>query len=269
MQQIRLAYPKQIRIYRIQDGLSSHWTPAIRAGRTTRTSNWCRPRPTPVSSTGSRARSGRSTSSSERERRKIEAAKRRERRAAKTAELETRRLNHASVRGATLRDAALVVRRAGENGQSDSCESWPAQPPELSRRGRFEPPPPDACQPPRGDEGRARPPERGQSPQADAHVTRDPRRDSRGIRARRARRHPLRPASIPRRKRRTPLLVGEKLAERRRVMNLSQIDAARSNTRIGVHLPCKAANRRLAPRRRRPHGHTRRTHPDGTVVPPR
>ena len=31
MQQIRLAYPKQIRIYRIQDGLSSHWTPAIRA----------------------------------------------------------------------------------------------------------------------------------------------------------------------------------------------------------------------------------------------
>jgi transposase len=29
--QIRLAYPKQIRIYWIQDGLSSHWTPAIRA----------------------------------------------------------------------------------------------------------------------------------------------------------------------------------------------------------------------------------------------
>jgi transposase len=31
MHQIRLAYPKQIRIYWIQDGLSSHWTPAIRA----------------------------------------------------------------------------------------------------------------------------------------------------------------------------------------------------------------------------------------------
>ena len=30
MRQIRLAYPKQIRIYWIQDGLSSHWTPAIR-----------------------------------------------------------------------------------------------------------------------------------------------------------------------------------------------------------------------------------------------
>ena len=31
MRQIRLAYPKRIRIYWIQDGLSSHWTPAIRA----------------------------------------------------------------------------------------------------------------------------------------------------------------------------------------------------------------------------------------------
>lgn len=31
MQTIRLAYPRQIRIYWIQDGLSSHWTPAIRA----------------------------------------------------------------------------------------------------------------------------------------------------------------------------------------------------------------------------------------------
>ena len=31
MKLIRLAYPKQIRIYWIQDGLSSHWTPAIRA----------------------------------------------------------------------------------------------------------------------------------------------------------------------------------------------------------------------------------------------
>ncbi|MGH2801147.1 MAG: IS630 family transposase [Thermoleophilaceae bacterium] len=31
MQQIRLAYPRRIRIYWIQDGLSSHWTPAIRA----------------------------------------------------------------------------------------------------------------------------------------------------------------------------------------------------------------------------------------------
>jgi transposase len=31
MRQIRLAYPKRIRIYWIQDGLSCHWTPAIRA----------------------------------------------------------------------------------------------------------------------------------------------------------------------------------------------------------------------------------------------
>jgi transposase len=31
MKQIRLAYPRQIRIYWIQDGLSCHWTPAIRA----------------------------------------------------------------------------------------------------------------------------------------------------------------------------------------------------------------------------------------------
>jgi transposase len=31
MKLIRLAYPKRIRIYWIQDGLSSHWTPAIRA----------------------------------------------------------------------------------------------------------------------------------------------------------------------------------------------------------------------------------------------
>jgi transposase len=31
MRQIRLAYPKHIRIYWIQDGLSSHWTPEIRA----------------------------------------------------------------------------------------------------------------------------------------------------------------------------------------------------------------------------------------------
>ena len=31
MKQIRLAYPRQIRIYWIQDGLSSHWTPDIRA----------------------------------------------------------------------------------------------------------------------------------------------------------------------------------------------------------------------------------------------
>lgn len=31
MRQIRLAYPRRIRIYWIQDGLSSHWTPAIRA----------------------------------------------------------------------------------------------------------------------------------------------------------------------------------------------------------------------------------------------
>lgn len=31
MKQIRLAYPRHIRLYWIQDGLSSHWTPAIRA----------------------------------------------------------------------------------------------------------------------------------------------------------------------------------------------------------------------------------------------
>jgi transposase len=31
MKTIRLAYPRRIRIYWIQDGLSSHWTPAIRA----------------------------------------------------------------------------------------------------------------------------------------------------------------------------------------------------------------------------------------------
>src|SRR5205823_15034199 len=31
MRQIRLAYPRRIRISWIQDGLSSHWTPAIRA----------------------------------------------------------------------------------------------------------------------------------------------------------------------------------------------------------------------------------------------
>jgi transposase len=31
MRQIRLAYPSHIRLYWIQDGLSSHWTPAIRA----------------------------------------------------------------------------------------------------------------------------------------------------------------------------------------------------------------------------------------------
>jgi len=31
MKMIRLAYPRHIRIYWIQDGLSSHWTPAIRA----------------------------------------------------------------------------------------------------------------------------------------------------------------------------------------------------------------------------------------------
>ncbi len=31
MRQIRLAYPQQIRLYWIQDGLSSHWTPEIRA----------------------------------------------------------------------------------------------------------------------------------------------------------------------------------------------------------------------------------------------
>jgi hypothetical protein len=31
MKKIRLAYPRQIRSYWIQDGLSSHWTADIRA----------------------------------------------------------------------------------------------------------------------------------------------------------------------------------------------------------------------------------------------
>ena len=31
IRQIRLAYPAKVRIYWIQDGLSSHWTPEIRA----------------------------------------------------------------------------------------------------------------------------------------------------------------------------------------------------------------------------------------------
>ena len=33
MQQIRLAYPRRLRLYWIQDNLSCHWTPAIRAWR--------------------------------------------------------------------------------------------------------------------------------------------------------------------------------------------------------------------------------------------
>jgi transposase len=114
MQQIRLAYPKQIRIYWIQDGLSSHWTPAI---RTWAADNNFELVPTPTyasflnrieSTFGSidefvcknadyldwdafnhalaehvRHRND----PAERERRKIEAAKRRQHRAAKTTEL--------------------------------------------------------------------------------------------------------------------------------------------------------------------------------------
>ena len=111
MRQIRLAYPKHIRIYWIQDGLSCHWTPAIRAFASANNMELV---PTPTyasylnrieSTFGSidefvcknadyldwdafgyalaehvRHRN----SPSERKRRKLEAAKRRERRAAKT-----------------------------------------------------------------------------------------------------------------------------------------------------------------------------------------
>ena len=134
MRQIRLAYPKRIRIYWIQDGLSSHWTPAI---RTWAAANNFELVPTPTyASFLNRIESTFGTidefvcknadyldwdafnhalaehvrhrnDPAERERRKIEAAKRRERRAAKNHRAQTRRLNHASVPGATLRDAAL------------------------------------------------------------------------------------------------------------------------------------------------------------------
>jgi hypothetical protein len=66
VQQIRPAYPKHIRIYWIQDGLSSHWTPPSAPTQTPTTSSWSPPLPTPASSTGSRGPSTRSTSSSAR-----------------------------------------------------------------------------------------------------------------------------------------------------------------------------------------------------------
>lgn len=111
MRQIRLAYPKHIRIYWIQDGLSSHWTPDI---RTYADANNMELVPTPtyasylnrIESTFGAidefvcknadyldwdaftvALAGHvrhRNSPAERERRKIEAAKRRQRRTAKT-----------------------------------------------------------------------------------------------------------------------------------------------------------------------------------------
>jgi transposase len=110
MQMIRLAYPRRIRIYWIQDGLSCHWTPSIRAWAE---SNNVELVPTPTyASFLNRIESTfgaldefvcknadyldwdafghalaehvrHRNSPAERERRKIEAAKRRERRAAK------------------------------------------------------------------------------------------------------------------------------------------------------------------------------------------
>jgi transposase len=111
MRQIRLAYPSRLRIYWIQDGLSCHWTPAIRAYAE---ANNIELVPTPTyASYLNRIESTFGTidefvcknadyldwdafghalaehvrhrnSPAERERRKIEAAKRRQRRAAKT-----------------------------------------------------------------------------------------------------------------------------------------------------------------------------------------
>jgi len=111
MKQIRLAYPKQIRLYWIQDGLSSHWTPDIRAWAAVNNVELV---PTPTyASFLNRIESTfgaldefvcknadyldwdafgyaladhvrHRNSPAERERRKIEAAKRRQRRAAKT-----------------------------------------------------------------------------------------------------------------------------------------------------------------------------------------
>ena len=111
MRQIRLAYPSRLRLYWIQDGLSGHWTPAIRAYAE---ANNIELVPTPTyASYLNRIESTFGTidefvcknadyldwdafghalaehvrhrnSPAERERRKIEAARRRERRAAKT-----------------------------------------------------------------------------------------------------------------------------------------------------------------------------------------
>lgn len=112
MRQIRLAYPRRLRLYWIQDGLSSHWTPAIRAYAE---ANNIELVPTPTyASYLNRIESTfgaldefvcknadyldwdafglaladhvrHRNSPAERERRKAEAAKRRQRRAAKTA----------------------------------------------------------------------------------------------------------------------------------------------------------------------------------------
>jgi transposase len=112
MRQIRLAYPRRIRIYWIQDNLSCHWTPAIRAWAAVNNMELV---PTPTyASFLNRIESTFGTidefvcknadyldwdahghaladhvrhrnSPAERERRKLEAAKRRQRRAAKTA----------------------------------------------------------------------------------------------------------------------------------------------------------------------------------------
>jgi len=111
MKQIRLAYPRQIRLYWIQDGLSSHWTPEIRAFAETNNIELV-PTPTYASYLNRiEATFGvidefvckntdyldwdafghalaehvqHRNSPAERERRKLEAAKRRERHAAKT-----------------------------------------------------------------------------------------------------------------------------------------------------------------------------------------
>jgi transposase len=116
MKQIRLAYPKRIRIYWIQDGLSCHWTPAIRTWAAAKNVELV-PTPTYASFLNRiEATFGainefvcknadyldwdafgyaladhvrHRNSPAERERRKLEAAKRRERRAAKpTTKLE-------------------------------------------------------------------------------------------------------------------------------------------------------------------------------------
>ena len=112
MRQIRLAYPRRLRIYWIQDGLSSHWTPAIRAYAEANNIELV-PTPTYASYLNRiEATFGaidefvcknadyldwdafghalaehvrHRNSPAERERRKLEAARRRERRAAKTA----------------------------------------------------------------------------------------------------------------------------------------------------------------------------------------
>ena len=135
MKQIRLAYPKRIRLYWIQDGLSSHWTPAI---RTYADANNIELVPTPTyASYLNRIEStfgaidefvcknadyldwdafGKAladhvhhrNSPAERERRKTDAASRRQRRTAKNDQrTQTRRLNHDHIPGPQLREGAL------------------------------------------------------------------------------------------------------------------------------------------------------------------